>query len=872
MQLLSPESDYGELMIAEVLIVEDASTDLQLLTQILAQAGYSVRVAQSGFTALQSIQMRRPDLILLDISLPDIDGYRVCIQLKGEPEYQQIPIIFLSGMVQAADKVRAFACGGSDYITKPYQGKELLARVQFHLQHQQSQQKLQNQNQQLRQQEERWQLLIQGTGDGICDLDLRSNEIYLSGQYWAMLGYPPREQVISLGEWEQLVHPEDQAQLQQQVQAYLNQQRPDYTVEFRLRCHNGEYKWILARGKATWDDQGRPLRMVGVHQDISDRKRAEAIIQANLLQEKAIARITNCIHCSLDPNQIFATTMVTLRELLECDRILIYRLKPDWQGQVIAEATTNHPDSLLESSDRMAILQEIVEAVLTRSPPAADENFNVPVHTVSDIAQIELGKSYGQFLEQLQVKAYAVVPIYGRKGLWGMLAAYQNQAGREWSSNDKAILAETALQIGLALEQADLMAQLQQKTAELEQAKTAAEAANDAKSTFLANMSHELRTPLNAILGYAQVIARDPDLSRLHREQIQVILNSGEHLLLLINSVLDFAKIEAGRMEICPQSFVLQDLAQHLQEMFAPQAAAKGIQLRLELMSPVPDRVIADLGKLRQVLINLIGNGIKFTHQGQVALRIWVRQEDQAAPPNPAELNFAVTDTGVGIPVEEQASIFKAFEQSSLTQGLNSGTGLGLAISQRLIAMLGGQLQLHSQPGEGSTFEFAIPLQEDALASDVTQKMTRVVGLLTPHPQYRVLVVDDAYINRRIIMRLLQSTRFQVWEAEDGQAAIRAWQTLQPDLILMDMRMPKLDGYGVARHIRQQEQAAEPPRPSTKIIAVTAAALDNEQQDAIAAGCDTVLTKPIQVDSFFTQIGELLDIPCRHEITPANLG
>ena len=873
---------------AEILIVEDSLADLQLLTQLLVQAGFTVRVAQTGQTALQSVQMRRPDLLLLDISLPDVDGYEICAQLKTQPELEQIPVIFLSGLAQAADKVKAFESGGTDYITKPYQIEELLARIDCHLEHQRVQQVLRQQNQQLRQQEERWQLLIQGTGDGICDLDLCSNEMFLSGQYWSMLGHLPQSSIITFEDWCVLIHPDDCEAVQHHMQAYLSRQIPNYAIEFRLRCRDESYKWILARGKATWDQQGQPLRIVGVHQDISDHKHTEAESRANLHRERTIAHITDQIHRSLNSEAIFEATVQTLQQALGCDRILIYRLNSDWKGQIVAEAVNQEwPAALQRWPDTMppadapgvSILQVMVDEIIgtAECELESDASQFCRGYTVNDTHQIDidLDRNYLNFLKWLQVRAYAVVPIYRGNGLWGVLGAYQHQQPRQWLKVDTTILAETSFQLGIALEQAELLAQVQQKSVELEQAKTASEVANQAKSRFLANMSHELRTPLNAILGYAQVMHRDPALIDTYRDQIQVILQSGEHLLSLINNVLDFAKIEAEHVEIRREQFVMADLAHSIRTIFESQVEGKGLKLTFELAPNLSGRIVSDLGKLRQILINLIGNAIKFTPQGNVTLQVWsdltaIGPVINAAGLEHLNLHFAIVDTGIGIAPDEQQKIFDAFEQTALAQSLPTGTGLGLTISKRLIELLGGRLALSSIPGKGSTFEFMIPAQIIRAPLELVGKAAQIVGLVPEHPSYRVLVVDDAYINRRIVTRLLQSTQFEVAEVEDGEAAIRAWRTLQPHLMLMDMRMPKLNGYDVARFIRREEQDAAVGNRSqpTKIIAVTAAAFEDEQQAAIAAGCDTVLTKPIQVACFFAEIGSLLNIPYQYESAP----
>ncbi|NER80123.1 MAG: response regulator [Leptolyngbya sp. SIO1D8] len=452
----------------------------------------------------------------------------------------------------------------------------------------------------------------------------------------------------------------------------------------------------------------------------------------------------------------------------------------------------------------------------------------------------------------------------------------------------------------LEAEVADRTAALTQVNEDLAQAKDAAEVANRAKSQFLANISHELRTPLNAILGFSQLLIRAPTVEPTQREHLEIINRSGEHLLELIDDVLSMSKIEAGLTTLHQNSFDLFTLLSGLENMLRVKASAKGLALQFEISPETPQYLKTDEGKLRQVLINLLGNAIKFTDAGSVTLRVhsnkWLEAPVQTAssatnldsPQGDStartRLYFEVEDTGLGIAQEDISKLFKPFVQTHTGHQSHQGTGLGLAISRQFVELMGGTIAVTSTVGQGATFTFDIqpqPANPSEIVTDPPRR--RVMGLVPNQPIYRILVVEDRWENRQLLTNLLQPLGFEVQEAIDGKEAIARWQDWQPHLIWMDMLMPVMDGYEATRRIREIEQGSksshnETPSPShhprvshpTKIIALTASAFEESRSAVLEVGCDDFVRKPFKEHVIFDKMAKYLPVQYCYEETKEN--
>ncbi len=401
------------------------------------------------------------------------------------------------------------------------------------------------------------------------------------------------------------------------------------------------------------------------------------------------------------------------------------------------------------------------------------------------------------------------------------------------------------------------VAALQREVAELARARDAAEAASRAKSVFLANMSHEIRTPMNAILGYTQLLQRDPRLSRSQQDYLDVILRSGEHLLDLINDVLEMSKIEAGHRRLARDEIDLKALLADLEQMFRLRADAKGLAFAIRREPEGPRYLVADAGKLRQVLVNLLGNAVKFTEVGGVTARLSVRGSGEAG----LRLVAEIEDSGPGIGVDEIAGLFQPFTQARLGVQAHGGTGLGLALSRELSRLMGGDVTVASRVGEGSTFRMELPVELGVTltAPSPPPRTGQVVGLAGLGPPPRILVVDDDDDNRSWLRRLLAQVGFDVREATNGQEAVDAFEACAPRLLLMDMNMPVMDGYAAARAVR-----ALPSGRGVAIVAVTASAFDEAREAIFDAGADGWLRKPCREADLLEEVRRHLGVEYRY--------
>ncbi|MDM8529701.1 PAS domain S-box protein [Anaerolineales bacterium HSG25] len=1069
-----------------ILVIDDEPANLGVLFAQLEQAHFKMLIAEDGAGALKRVERLKPDIILLDVRLPDIDGFELCRHLKSKEGLAGVPIIFLSAQMNTADKLKGLELSAVDYITKPFEAAEVVARVEKHLTIRNLQKQLEEKNAQLQQEiaerkqaeeslRESEKLLreaqhIGKLGHWVWDRD--ADTLIWSDEVYRIFGVQPDSFQPSAEAFEATIHPDDLEEFLSKREKMLREHQKMY-IEHRIICSDGNVRHVAERTELNEDENGNVRRVMGIVQDITERKQIEEalqkseerhrtlfetmalgvvyqdtsgnIISANPAAERILGltldqmqgrtsfdprwkavhedgsdflgethpamvalktgkRVMNVVMGIFHPNeekyhwidicaipefkpgetapyQVYTTfsEFTKRKETEEALRQSEYRFHTLFEamtegvalheviynesgaavdyvvvdvnpvygvhtGLAVTDITGRQASDIYGTSEPPYL--DIYSRVAETGEPTQFETYFPPMekHFAISVVSPEKGKFatiFEDVTERKQVEealklseekyrliadnasdviwilnisknrfTYISPSVYQLRGYTPEEAISQDITQSLTPESVKQVFDSISVNMPIFIEDPDTIVyyinELQQPCKsgelvwietstryrynqlgeievvgisrdittrkqwenELRVAKIAAETANQAKSTFLANMSHELRTPLNAILGFSELLGHSTNLETEEQKNLTIIHRSGAHLLNLINDVLDMSKIEAGLAVLNEDEFDLHHLLDDVENMFRLKADKKGLQLVFECDADVPRYVQTDEGKLRQVLINLLSNTLKFTQTGGIS--VWVRNlsSRKFETCGKIALQFEIEDSGQGIALDELDSLFEAFIQTKTGRKSQEGTGLGLSISQKFVQMMGGDISVESEVGKGTIFRFQIRAKAVEGAKIKTAQSARQVIALEPNqPIYRILIVDDKESNRLLLLKMLALPGFELREAENGQEAVDIWAEWNPHLIFMDIRMQVMDGYTAtkiikdtstgrlrAEELRMKNEADSSSRLNCKIIAVTASVFEEEQTAMMSAVCNDFIHKPFKEAEIFEVI------------------
>ncbi|MBF0426262.1 MAG: response regulator [Magnetococcales bacterium] len=810
MEGLSPEE-------FRVLLIDDDPWVEQLVHKTLAgQPGFGLHVVQHLDQAMEAVERYLPNLILIELMTAGGDGFQLLAQFSEHPLIRDLPVIVLSWRRSAPGKARAFSLGVDDYLVKPVEAEELLARLRRHL-------AIHEARVHLHRAETRYRNLFEHSLDAILLVDDRSGRIVDCNPAACRLLARGREKLLATPLPSLLRPDQPQDRKSWPGNPKVGSGMPAEPGGF-LFLVNGHGKSVPVDVAVSAFTHGEEHFLQYIFRDATERLRIEERNRRNL---QARLTISALLRTALAPLSLEAQLKVALDLVLSAPWISI-----ESRGSLFLVEE--------ESGDLIMIAQRgLEEPVITACRRVragyclcGRASLGEEILFVSN-----LGPGHDMHYEGIRDHGHYCVPIGSSKGVLGVLNLYL-APGHVQQAEEEEFLRTVAQTLAGLIDRKRVDEALQR-------AKDAAESANQAKTRFLANVSHEIRTPLNAILGFAQILIKHREqFPTRFRQYLENILVSGENLVEIINNVLDLAKIEAGKLHVDLEDIDPRLLLQSIFHVHKEQAARKGVLMNYGLGPDVPRLVRSDRTRINQILTNLLENAIKFTPSGR-RVEVGIFRDDR-------EILLMVADQGIGIPPDKQALIFEPFEQADgSTTRLYGGTGLGLSIVKSLTALLGGTVALVSAEGQGATFTVRLPLIEPD-AREEAESQPDWNSFRFP-PETRLLLVEDNPLSRDMLLAALQEVGLTPAVAENGAQCLEMVAHVHPDLIIMDLHMPVMDGLTATRRLRNTNLGREIP-----IIGISADAFIEKQNEAKEAGMSDFLTKPVDLFRLMPAMARLL--------------
>lgn len=920
----------------EVLIVDDSVINIKILSKVLKNEGFEIRAALNGKLGLELIEKKRPEVILLDVRLGDINGYEICKSLKKNEETMNIPVIFISAYNSEEDIIKGFEAGGVDYIKKPFNNSEIAARVKTHYtigkltkELQEEKEKLSNAlsrnnletviiNKELKKEKEKTEYYLENAKvmfiiinknreityintEGCCILEYEKNEIIGKD----ILNFINKEKIINVEGILAGILKEDLIGINGIEFEIKNKSGEVRIIECNISLINGEKESVegliisghdrtnerILEGERTqiMNDMKNRIREIECLYKIAmfsqsgrelDSKFVDTIVTGLKTSKKPSVKITlkdkeykssSCKESEKNISRLlcfnnknigkidifFDNEKITKEELEIVDEkesdfleILYKMLENIIAGKMLEEELINNNIQLKETQ-RIAKLGTWRYDVKQEKISWSDETYNI--FGISDRKNVNFRKYMGKIYQEING-----VDIENFEEI-NKINEYENKI-IELKKDDGSICyvminakivyknGEPVYIMGSIID----ITELKQIQKNLEKAMDAAESSNRAKTFFISNMSHEIRTPLNAIIGFSQLLSRSSSCSGEEREQLNIIIKSGEHLLEIINNILELSKIETGKVKLESEVFNIKNVISDVVNMFSKQKAEKGINISFDIAGNNNLYYLGDEKKIRQIYINLIGNAVKFTEKGNIEIGVKIKRERD----NRIKIESFVKDTGIGMPESYIDKAFLRFEQAENNDSRKGGTGLGLAITKEFIELMNGNIKVKSKVNEGSIFNFYFFV--NGTEEKGKKVNSKILARKNTRKKIRALIVDDIKENILLLREIMKLVEIDTDYAENGQKAIEKVKKEKYDIIFMDIFMPVMDGVLAIQEIRKINK-------EIIIIAVTASVFEEEKKEVMRYDIDEFIGKPFKEEEIYDILKRKLKISYKYE-------